>query len=173
MARLFTIGAALTVFCGATAAQLELVREFAVPSTDARVRILSSQDRMTSVVSRDGGRSWVAMPDIDTTVRVRDLHFDPLTDEPALPAMLMAQHDNELYLVQFHTDVLPTYLGALQELGAEPRWYLPNQTYVVRMTADSRRALADAPYVRATVDYHPAYRLDPAIATGLSITKPV
>jgi serine protease AprX len=101
-------------------------------------------------------------------LRLRFATFDPRQGEPALPAALRSGAHERLWIVQF--EGTPTQAGrdAIRELGGEVHGYLPDNAYVVRMTAAARHDVANAPGVRWVGAYHPAYRIDPSLQAALA-----
>ena len=98
--------------------------------------------------------------------RIRLLHqvFDPTVQTPPAPlAHLATRPDQQLYIVQFHTQPLQAYRDAITELGGRVYVYLANHAHLVNMDEPVHQAVAQLPYVRWIGPYHPAYRLEPAL----------
>ena len=89
--------------------------------------------------------------------------FDPAISVPAVPEQLRSTSAQQLCLVQFAG--LPTQAGrdAIQEAGGQIIKYMPHDAYVVRMNASQRAAVNALGMVRWVGEYHPAYRLEPAL----------
>jgi serine protease AprX len=89
--------------------------------------------------------------------------FDPLRSVPPVPAGLSAGAENELFIVQYVTQPLPSMQAAVTSAGGTIERYLPQLSQVVRMTPEARARVAALPFVRWVGAYHPAYRLSPAV----------
>jgi serine protease AprX len=102
-------------------------------------------------------------------VRLRYATFDPAVDTPNLPGLLRARAGNELYLVQFVD--LSTALGRadVERAGGTIHRFLPDHTHLVRLDASAKQAVEALPGIRWVGEYHPAYRLDPALAAALML----
>ncbi len=99
----------------------------------------------------------------ESVVRIRYATFDPLQGEPAISTIFRSSDNEALWIVQFAGR--PTEDGRQQVsgLGAEIHGYLPDHSYVVRMSAERAQQVRDLAVVRAVTAYHPAFRLDPAL----------
>ncbi|MFH1502111.1 MAG: S8 family serine peptidase [Candidatus Eisenbacteria bacterium] len=93
--------------------------------------------------------------------------FDPLEGEPQVEGWLAADEPAErasgYYLVQLAGPPTNERKSALEAGGAELIAYVPDWSYVVRMTPEARASLAGSPDVVWTGPYHPAYKLSPTI----------
>ncbi len=100
-------------------------------------------------------------------IRLRYASFDPIAGEPSVPEPLRNNADHRLWIVQFRGT--PTQQGrdAIVESGGEVKGYLPDNAYVVRMSAAAAAAVGVLPQVRWVGSYHAAYRLDPALLAAL------
>jgi hypothetical protein len=139
-----------------------------VPGSDVQVRLWTQDGAPKSAVSRDGGKSWIAMYEPRYELSFRDFSFDPKDGDPVLQPDLMAANDNRLFYVQFKTDIVPEYRDALIQLGAEVLYHFPYQSYIVRMDRSQVSKMRSQDYVYAVADMHPAYKLDRAIIAELS-----
>jgi hypothetical protein len=99
----------------------------------------------------------------DHRILLQLAQFDPLRGEPAVPAMLRADRDIDLWIVQFRSRPDDALRGAVTAAGGEIHGYLPHDAYVVRMPIGTAAAVARQPGVRWVGWYHPAYRLEPAL----------
>jgi hypothetical protein len=95
--------------------------------------------------------------------------FDPANASPAVPAVLAADPEGELYVVQFVTKPLSAFRKAVQGLGATIYDFLPNHAYVVRIPPQARAAIGSLPFVRAVAPYHLAYRLEEFLRDNLEL----
>ncbi|HEX7878947.1 MAG TPA: hypothetical protein VF720_06025, partial [Candidatus Eisenbacteria bacterium] len=109
-----------------------------------------------------------------TRQRDRNLHlaagydFDPTNGEPAFTAAqksgVTAENDERVgVIVQFDGPTTPDDLAQLQAAGAVPVTPLAGDAWLVRIFPESRSALARGARVTWTGDWHPAYRLAPAL----------
>ena len=97
-----------------------------------------------------------------STIDLRYARFDPTTTQPSVAESLRSTASQNLRIVQFHGT--PTQAGrdAIAAAGGKIVKYLPHDAYVVRMAATQASSLS-AESIRWVGDYHPAYRIDPAI----------
>ncbi|MBK8974712.1 MAG: hypothetical protein IPM29_02190 [Planctomycetes bacterium] len=136
-----------------------------VDGSTVQVRI----DGRSAFVSRDGGSHWARLMDRETTLGLRYAQFDPVASgEPPVPEALRAPVGSRLWIVQYETQSLPEYRAALERLGAELRYVVPHQGFVVRMDRAAADAARGLPFVRWVGAYHPAYRLEPEILADLA-----
>jgi len=138
-----------------------------VSETGAQVRVFDAAGEMRAAVSRDGGSTWIALPEVKTTLNWRTRSFDPLAGDPGVPSSLKATSSNELFYVQFVTDIIPEYATAMERLGADVTRYYPNQAYIVRISRDKIAEVRDQPYVRAVMEVDIGHKLDTDIQIGL------
>jgi hypothetical protein len=138
-----------------------------IAGTGASVRNLIVDGETQSAVSRDGGSTWIPLPEPKHYLNWRDRSFDPLHGDPSVPAALMSHDSNELFYVQFVTDIIAEYAEALDGLGAEFTRYFPHQAYVVRIARDKIDAVRGQAFVRAVMELQVAHKLDTPIQAGL------
>ena len=86
-----------------------------------------------------------------------------LADELRLDAFPAGQPG--YYLVQFADIILPEWRESLEAAGAEIFSYVPNNTYLVRMSDDVRVVVEGMPEVQWIGVYQPAYRVSPNLAS--------
>ncbi|WP_179957702.1 PKD domain-containing protein [Exilibacterium tricleocarpae] len=105
--------------------------------------------------------------------------FDPLTgvhltlpQRLTSPAPDLYRRDTanvvDAYIIQFHTQALPAYQRALQAAGVEIVTALPPNAVVGLMDKTTRAAIESRPFVRATVDYLPAYKLQQGLENRIA-----
>ena len=108
-------------------------------------------------------------------VQIRFASFDPATETPDIPVTLRSARNQSMRIVQFVG--IPTEEGrqAIALAGGKIIGYLPSNSYVVRMTAEQAAVVRLSSMVRWVGDYHPAFRLDPALiqANVLALDVPV
>ncbi len=97
----------------------------------------------------------------DLKIRLKADTFDPLKEEPAIPAPLKLTTTNNYYLIQCNGPIQPEWITMLQEKGVKILGYIPDYAYVVRMNRATRTLVEQFPFVRWTGFYHPAYKIDP------------
>ena len=104
-----------------------------------------------------------SVPTESSQVQIRYAAFDPLLDAPEIPAALRSTSQQELRIVQFAG--IPTEAGrqAILNVGGKIIGYLPSNSYVAHLSADQVERVRGAATVRWVGDYHPAYRIDPAL----------
>ncbi|MEM7200956.1 MAG: hypothetical protein AAF628_11855 [Planctomycetota bacterium] len=145
------------------------VRTIDVDGARTKVRVFSDDTGLRAQVSRDGGQSWQRLERPDYQLSFQYADFDPRLGEPVVPNRLAAVADSRMFLVQFETPIIGEYRDALRRAGAEltQQSYVPTQSYLVRMDRADASALSDLPFVRWVGDYHPAYRVEPAIVADV------
>ena len=133
-------------------------RILTVPGSDVLVRLASPEDS-GSAVSRDGGRTWTRQRAPRHVISTRAHVFDPAEGDPSLPPQLLAASGNELFYVQFETEIIPEYRDALQRDGVEVLRHAPFESYLVRMPRSDVARVRGAGYVRAVAEMHLGYKL--------------
>ncbi len=125
-------------------------------------------------ISLDGGLRFSRARQTDYALRLNYQDFDPLADgEPVIPAALQAPAGNELFVVQYLTQGLEEWREAIRELGARDHRFLPMHANIWRMDAQTAAAVAELPFVRWVGEFHPAYKVEPALlATMLNEQLP-
>ncbi len=136
-------------------------RDFSLPSEQINVELWTdSVSQQTHYRIYQQGKV-VAEKQLNPTIQLRFDTFDPLQRAPVdVPSRFQSRAQNQLFIVQFHTQPLLPYRQKLTQLGGIIHKFLPNNAYVVRMTASSKSAIEALPFVRWVGAYHPAYRLD-------------
>lgn len=134
------------------------VRILSIPQTQTEVALTSDAYRV-----RFGDQNeWSRSRTVDPLVRLRYQDFDPLQDSPPdVPDNLLAREEHDAYIVQFHTQVLDDYRQQLEKLGVQTYQFIPSQSLVVRMNADTRAQVEQLESVRWVGEYHPAYKIAP------------
>ena len=135
------------------------------------VRIWPEGGRVRSALTRDAGKSWSQLRDIENRIATPWQTFDPLAGEPAVPALLPTPAANQLRIVQSWSQILPEYRQAIEALGIEIYNYLPEQGYLVRMDAQKEAQLRALPWVRWVGEWKLAYKLDRAIVDDMLAGK--
>ncbi len=97
----------------------------------------------------------------ETAVLMRNALIETL--EPAtmnIPAHLRAQGDPGSYLVQARGTIDDKFRAILRGVGAEIVSYVPNNTYLVRASANDAQQLRISPRVQSVLPFEPFYKLD-------------
>jgi len=104
-----------------------------------------------------------AIPSESSQIQIRFSSFDPLASAPQIPENLKSTSAQQLRIVQFAG--VPTEAGrqAIHAVGGKIIGYLPSNAYVVHLNADQAESVRGAATVRWVGDYHPAFRIDPAL----------
>lgn len=99
------------------------------------------------------------------TLRLAEFVFDPLVQEPALPAGWdrSAASAPDLHLVQFDGPVPADAHARLFAAGLVPVRYVHPDTYIAWGPRSARTALDGTPRIRWTGDFAPAFRVLPAL----------
>jgi hypothetical protein len=117
-----------------------------------------------------GGQQLLAQQSIDSgapLIRLKNTTFDPQAGEPALAQALRTPQSSGVttYLVQFNGPIEESWKAAAQAAGAKLYGYVPDNTLIARADAAGVDRLRALPFVRWVGPYHPAYRLEPALAS--------
>jgi subtilisin family serine protease len=113
-------------------------------------------------------------PDLSYTIYLRNIHFDPLVDEPSLPPGLQSSPSGDAlttYLVQFRGPVRSEWKAATTTAGATLYDYIPDHTFIARMDGTTAAQVRQLEHVRWVGLYHPGYRLSQAVATPARIAE--
>jgi choice-of-anchor C domain-containing protein len=100
------------------------------------------------------------------------------TDRPLdlkIPAHLKSAGDPGAYIVQARSAVDARFRAALAQVEAQIVSYIPNNAYLVRVTAGGAGALQTSPLVQAVLPYEPYYKLQSSllgIAVGQQALPP-
>jgi len=115
--------------------------------------------------------------DASNSIRLRYATFDPLVEQPAVPAAMASTNRHSLWIVQFSGTPTAAGRDAIAAIGGKVIGYLPDNAYVVRMPmaqAERTRAIAT---IRWVGPYHPAYRLEQELlavhGNGAATTTPL
>lgn len=115
-------------------------------------------------------RAQTAMP-----IRLLAATFDPVTSgEPTfadatVQAATQQAPPSPYYLVQFHGPVDASWLQQVAALGGDVLGYVPENTHVVRASADVLAKIRSLPTVRWVGAYQPGYKLAPALSNQLAV----
>lgn len=96
-------------------------------------------------------------------IELRYASFDPAVALPEIPEILQSGARDTMRIVQFTGVPTQADRDTIEALRGEVIGYLPSNAYVVRMAADNLQVLETVASVRWVGDYHPAFRLDPAL----------
>lgn len=112
----------------------------------------------------------------NTTRSLADLVRDPraillenalidtrLPIEFGFPRQLGAGRDPGYYIVQAAASLNDSFRRALGAQDARPLSYIPNNAYLVRLSADTAKQLAADPQVAAVLPYEPYYKIKPSL----------
>jgi len=97
-------------------------------------------------------------------IHLRYARFDPSIGEPSIPEhlrALAASNERDYYILQFAGPIVPSWKEEVSKLGAELLDYVPDFSFLARMTPEVAKSLDLLPMVEAVVPYQPAYRIDP------------
>jgi hypothetical protein len=154
----------------AFAQQAQGVRDIRVPGKPSFARVWTTNGpggpETSYTLSLDGK--------VSTTVRnasydllLRYQRFDPVSEQPVIPALLQANSDNRLMIVQYWTQGIEDYREALRNLGGDVLLFLANHANVVELPAGSIDAVKALPFVRAVLPFHPAFKLEEELLVAL------
>jgi hypothetical protein len=154
-------------------------------TTDARAIDLAGSNTKVFVwneTTENGGKIpfYAVSLDGKTAVKVQDTSFemilrygkfDPLVSIPATPDALTAKtaaDSGGVYIVQFVSQPLDEYRNQIESLGGKIYIYLPNHSYLVRMSSENVETIKSLPFVRWVGRYQPAYKLEEVLNDGLA-----
>jgi len=110
--------------------------------------------------------------DVGLRIHLQRATFDPLREEPSLPAGLMAPDsvtDARGYaIVQFQGPIQPDWWDAATAAGAELLEYIPDHAFIARLKPGAAKALLSLPMVRWVGAFHPAYKLSTALDSAFA-----
>jgi hypothetical protein len=92
--------------------------------------------------------------------------FDTRNGEPMVKENLRLRSmagEESGYLVQFVGPIKDEWLSVLQKMGAEQVTYYPYNSMLVKATPEVRTALGSLDFVQWVGNYHPAYKIRPAL----------
>ena len=118
-------------------------------------------------ISLDGGRTIATTRPVEPKIMMRHHRFDPLIEQPTVPAPLRAREGQRLHLVQFHTQPVAGWTTAMTAAGAEVLQLFPWQARLVRCDAATLETIAALPFVRWIGSYEPAFRLNGQVRDAL------
>ncbi len=113
------------------------------------------------------GVSVDLMTDTSYDLFLRFAKFDPSISSQAVDPALASGSDTNLYIVQFWTQPLDEFQHAIETLGGDIFHYIPKHAVLARMSAPIRDQIEALPFVRWVGSFHPAFRLDQALAAEL------
>jgi hypothetical protein len=115
------------------------------------------------VVRHAAAAEPISTPASDRTIRIAEFAFDPVREQPVLPAGWdrSLQSAPDLHLVQFDGPIPGDALERLRAAGLEPVQYVFPDTYVVWGRGADRDRMSGEPRIRWTGDFAPAYRVQP------------
>jgi hypothetical protein len=103
------------------------------------------------------------------TIHLLTHPFDPVSGEPTIEPRLKAADlgpdEAGYFLVQLSGPPTDERKADVTESGGALTAYVPDNTYIVRMTLETLARLSESPSVRWIGPYHPAYKLSPDIGT--------
>src|SRR5690606_23886582 len=106
-----------------------------------------------------------------TLVKLRQASFDPRTAEPGVPLALRGGEQTGLWIVQFQGRPTEAGRGAVRRAGAELHGYLPDNSYVGRMSHAVAADVARQGAIRSVTYYHPAFRLEPELVAAIRLAS--
>jgi hypothetical protein len=144
-----------------TANHVSGARTIPVPDSASVLVLWNEQTALGNVpfyaISLDG-RQVDCVREANYDIMLRAATFDPGKSVPAVAADLGT--GGNVFIVQFVTQILPEFSVQIEQLGGRVYHFLPNYSYVVRMDAATRAAVAALPYVRWIGLYQPGYRIE-------------
>jgi hypothetical protein len=78
---------------------------------------------------------------------------------------------NGYYLVKFNDVIDEHWVASLKAMGATVGSYVPYNTYLVKMNADTLAEVEELPFVRSVSIYQPAFRVHPGLLNGVALQE--
>lgn len=103
------------------------------------------------------------------TIKLRSIEFDPAIEVPAPPAALslfaaeVEPTEENYWIVQFVGPVKSEWSDAIRELGGSVGDYVPDNSFLVRMTPKVKDKVSQLDFVRWVGPYQPAYKISPLL----------
>ncbi len=104
---------------------------------------------------------------MDDQVHLQAATFDPLKALPTASEAIPTPASNEVYVVQFKTQPLPTYLEEIVGLGGISYDTVAPNAAIMRIPSESLAAVRALGFVRWVGAYEAAFRLDPTLRPKL------
>ncbi len=101
---------------------------------------------------------------IDTTLGTAGLN---------IPDKLKSKGDPGVYIVQSRGPISAAFRAALQSAGGQVVSYIPNNAYLVQMSASSAGMLSANSLVQAVLPYEPYYKLQPSLLALAAQDEPL
>ncbi len=100
-----------------------------------------------------------------TKLRLKVESFDPVLESSRLPASLRldSEADNSVFIVQFEDSAAPAGLEALRDLGLDPLGYLPEDAFLLRLSASAAEDLQRRPEIRWVGIVQPGWKISPEL----------
>lgn len=103
----------------------------------------------------------------NATIKLRSIEFDPSIEVPMEPKAMkflaaeMPATEEIYWIVQFVGPVKSEWIEAVRKLGASVGDYIPENAFMMRMTAKVKDQLYRLDFVRYVGPYQPAYKISP------------
>jgi len=96
-------------------------------------------------------------------VQLKYAVFTPGVDEPELPSTLRAVTGNTVRLVQVTGPLTSPQIETLERAGAQLLGYIPEFTYLARVSDAALESVRALPAVRWVGEFHPAFKISQAL----------
>jgi len=108
-----------------------------------------------------------ATSNFQTIIGLKVCHFDPLVGTPSFPPELSMSYPPNtlgLHIIQLRGSIQDTWLSQIKNSGVEVLTYVPQNSYLVRMTPEQANLVRKFDFVRWVGVYHPGYRISPGLS---------
>ncbi|MBU4143560.1 MAG: S8 family serine peptidase [Candidatus Thermoplasmatota archaeon] len=106
-------------------------------------------------------------------IMMANAQFDVKTGPQGLAReMFIEKYDDRVsgyYLVKFDNAIDEYWVASLKAMGATIGSYVPYNTYIVKMNADTLAEVEDLPFVRSVSIYQPAFRVQQSLLQGVAL----
>lgn len=132
--------------------------------------------RSTNLLSLRVTNSSKTLPQLmqsDTGLLLRNALIDTAAAAPAIPEHLRASEEPGSYIVQAVGAIDDAFRSYLKAAQAEIISYIPNNAYLVRMSADGAQKMQSYRGTRAVLPWEPYYKIDLRLLAGAVVNEPL
>lgn len=115
-----------------------------------------------------GGQSPARIADASYVLRLPLVNFDPLVGQPAIAESLRSDESEQLFIIQFHVQLVSQIRTILSQNGVELFDSLGTNAVVGRINAADMAGVVAFPFVRSVTPFHPALRTEKRLYSELT-----
>ena len=140
------------------------------PPVPARVRAALATNAMALRLSNTPRSIGELVGDPNAILLENALIDSSLPVDFSFPPQLREAGDPGAYIVQSRGPINAAFRALLARAGAEIVSYIPNDAYLVRISAGGAKALADSPLTQAVMPYEPYYKIQSSLL-GAAVSR--